>query len=175
MTKSNKNRGFSVICCTYSRDVSKECLEVRVYLCCALLQLEWTRFPLNWCRMKYTFLDLSSVFQCMVSFNALPFSLQLPTFCHFSVVILTVCLFIFWIPHWKAFYLNSDTNRSEDLPPAVFQWSLHYICVIMDLLFWHQFAAFVSRWPRLLLLPGGLADMFPKPRLIWLHGFLCHV
>lgn len=98
MTKSNKNREVTVICCTYSKELSKECLEVRVYLCCALYSWseQRSRFRLNMYLMHIN--DISSVFQCMVNFNALFFGSSFLSSSQLSAIFLLlfslyVCLF----------------------------------------------------------------------------------
>lgn len=65
MTQSVKNRGFTVDFCTCSKEVSEECVEVGGHPCCALYSEkdQHSLFLLNMRRIKYTLVDLSSLFQ----------------------------------------------------------------------------------------------------------------
>lgn len=150
------------------------------------LQLESTTFTFSTEHVSnahsLTFLQFSIAWwTLMLFFLALLFSPApnfLPFFCYYSH-----CMFVYFLNsslkvilfiqlHKQEWRYSSCRCCSISVEP-----SLPFYCcyrVIMDLLFWHQFAAFASRWSRLLLLPGGLADMFTNPRPIWLHWFLCH-
>lgn len=187
MTESVKNRGFTLHFCTYSKDLSEECVEVRGHPCCALYSekdqhslhqthIGWPfgTFPVNGELSRSSFWPFFSLAP-----NFLPFLLLLSLLLLFS---LYVCLFSEFLPRKVILFMQfgkrewrSSSRRRCSIPAQPSLPFYSYCRVFMDLLFCHQFAAFASRWARLLLLPGGLADVFPNPPLIWLHWFLSHV
>lgn len=151
LSRENKRPSvFAVHFCTYSKDLSEECVEVRGHPCCALYSEkdQHSLFLLIMRRIRHTLVDLSSAFQWRRSLNAPPFgrfSLSLPTFCHFCYYYrcccYSRCMFVYFLNSSleKSFYLRSSVNGSEDLPPAdaaVFQRSLHSHSIPISVFLW---------------------------------------